>query len=158
VPNNKQKMQADSAPCPRLISKVFSHRLAVAIFRLSAFALLESSSRDMRQSYILLYSTMHSSCLFLLLISLAVLSTAQFSTAVKIQNGTINGAKCTASDAIRFLKIPFAQPPTGDLRFAPPQPYSGGYPGGTLDATSEPVACIQFGGPLSEPGPSSEDW
>lgn len=45
------------------------------------------------------------------------------------------------SRSFRFLGIPFAQPPTGDLRFLAAQPYNGSYSNYT--ATSYGNACIQ---------------
>ncbi|KII88155.1 hypothetical protein PLICRDRAFT_161014 [Plicaturopsis crispa FD-325 SS-3] len=42
--------------------------------------------------------------------------------------------------SFRFLGIPFAAPPVGDLRFAPPQPYTGSK---NLSALSYGPACIQ---------------
>lgn len=43
--------------------------------------------------------------------------------------------------SFRFLGIPFANPPVGNLRFAPPQPYTGSKQG--LDATKYSDSCIQ---------------
>ena len=43
--------------------------------------------------------------------------------------------------AFRFMKIPFAKPPTGDLRFQHAQPWNGTY----VDATKYGPACLQYG-------------
>ena len=78
---------------------------------------------------------------------------------VQLGAGTLYGATCDTNPLAVFYKsIPFAQPPTGALRFAPPKPYTQHYPNGSLNATVPPPACVQFGKAFAEPGPSSEDW
>ena len=78
---------------------------------------------------------------------------------VAISAGIVEGGRCTGtSDVVYYKSIPYAQPPIGDLRFAPPQPYSGKFPSGTLSATSSAPACIQFGTLFVEAGATSEDW
>jgi carboxylesterase type B len=74
-----------------------------------------------------------------------------------IAAGTVLGTSCNTSEATAFLSIPYAQPPIGDLRFAPPEPYNTKYPGGIYQATTPPPSCIQFGNVLIEPD-ASEDW
>ena len=45
---------------------------------------------------------------------------------VKTTNGPVTGHPATnVSNVIEYLGIPFAQPPIGDLRFAPPAKYTG---------------------------------
>jgi carboxylesterase type B len=83
---------------------------------------------------------------------------AQSSTTVVIEPGAINGANCVNLAVNPFLSIPYAQPPIGDLRFAPPQAYEGPYPGGSLEATARAPSCIQFGTNFVATGPQSEDW
>lgn len=60
---------------------------------------------------------------------------------VTLPQGTLQGGTCEFSDASVYYSIPFAQPPTGDLRFAPPQPYNGSL---DIDATVETPKCPQW--------------
>ena len=75
---------------------------------------------------------------------------------VHLQNGTVIGAKCPASDVNYYFSVPYAQPPTGELRFAPPRRLEDVF--GTLNATVPPPACIQFDKAFNESSPESEDW
>lgn len=87
------------------------------------------------------------------LLSLALLAT-NAATQVTLDGGTLEGGQCETSNATYYYSIPYAQPPIGDLRFAPPQPYEGTYGG---DATRPSVICPQWSG-FVEYLPSSEDW
>lgn len=85
-----------------------------------------------------------------------VVATAQNAPTVKTINGTLQGAKCSSNDVNSFLGIPYARPPVGDLRFAPPQSYNQTFD--NRQATQPPPACTQFNVAFSERGPQSEDW
>lgn len=85
----------------------------------------------------------------------SVAATAHTPT-VHLANGTVTGAKCPASNVNYYFSIPYAQPPTGDLRFAPPRRFDDTF--GTLNATVPPPACIQFDKAFNESSPESEDW
>jgi hypothetical protein len=48
---------------------------------------------------------------------------ASSAPSVTIGAGTLWGGLCnTTSNAAYFKSIPYAQPPTGEMRFAPPEP------------------------------------
>ena len=59
-----------------------------------------------------------------------------------------------------FKKIPFASPPVGHLRFAPPEPVQPWHPS-TLDASGFGPECWQIANPVGNPlaleGNMSED-
>ncbi len=77
-----------------------------------------------------------------------------------VSAGTLTGGICEKNpNSIYFKSIPYGEPPVGDLRLEPPQPYNASYPNGTRDATAPAPACIQFGGgAIAEARPWSEDW
>lgn len=78
---------------------------------------------------------------------------------VSIGAGTVNGGICDGDPNAKYFKsIPYAQPPVGNLRFAPPQPYSGNYSGGALNGTANAPTCVQFGDIFAENPPYTEDW
>ena len=79
---------------------------------------------------------------------------------VTVYKGVIQGFTCESGGTNSFLSIPYAQPPLGALRFAPPQPFNGSF-NGTLLATQPAPNCLQFGqfgSSFIEPGPQSENW
>jgi para-nitrobenzyl esterase len=77
----------------------------------------------------------------------------QTGTVIQLQPGIVEG-KLVGSTR-EFLGIPYAQPPLGKLRFAPPQPIAAWSP--IRAAIAFGPACPQPQGPLSSPTPSDED-
>ena len=68
---------------------------------------------------------------------------------VVIPSGLLRGKATQTPDSNvtvnQFLGVPFAQPPVGDLRFAPPQESSSWE--GAYIASEQPNSCIQWIGP-----------
>ena len=67
--------------------------------------------------------------------------------------GAVRGTAAGTVD--EFLGIPYAAPPTGDLRWRPPQPPARWW--GVRDATQFAPSCPQPPSPFAPPGPFSED-
>ena len=57
----------------------------------------------------------------------------------------------------QFLGLPYASPPTGALRFAPPVDWTSKWPHGSFNASSFGPACLQFPGQLRNASYTSED-
>ncbi|KAL4943527.1 Alpha/Beta hydrolase protein [Aspergillus oleicola] len=74
------------------------------------------------------------------------------STSVNILNGTVLDVNDEASQVQRFLGIPYAQPPVGDLRLRQSIPLKATF--GTLEAQSFGPACY---GPEAESNPNSSE-
>ncbi|HTP17882.1 MAG TPA: carboxylesterase family protein, partial [Streptosporangiaceae bacterium] len=74
---------------------------------------------------------------------------------VRIAGGLVRGA--SAAGVNSFLGLPYAAPPTGNLRWRPPQPAASW--SGVRDATQFGPSCPQAltGNPLLPPGTISED-
>jgi para-nitrobenzyl esterase len=74
---------------------------------------------------------------------------------VHINGGLVRGVG--AGPVSSFLGLPYAAPPTGNLRWRPPQPASSW--SGVRDATQFGAGCpqAQTGNPFLPPGPISED-
>lgn len=88
----------------------------------------------------------------------ALAAATSFAPSVTVDAGVIQGGNCKGQNAVYYKTIPYAQPPTGDLRFEPPKAYTKKYPNGKLNATSMTPSCIQFGDELVPPGGRSENW
>src|SRR4029077_5529518 len=73
----------------------------------------------------------------------------------RIDSGLVRGAD--AAGVRSFLGLPYAAPPTGNLRWRPPQPAAAW--SGVRDATKFGPSCPQatMGNPFLPPGPLSED-
>ncbi|KAF1976314.1 alpha/beta-hydrolase [Bimuria novae-zelandiae CBS 107.79] len=63
---------------------------------------------------------------------------------VTVRNGTYKGVHSDQYDQDFFLGLPFAQPPTGDLRFRSPRPLNSSWKG-QRDATAFSPACVGYG-------------
>ncbi len=75
---------------------------------------------------------------------------------VKLESGVLRGGQFgSAANEIAFLGIPYAAPPTGDLRWKPPQPLAKWK--GTRDATGFGAACLQAAAPGAANFKMSED-
>jgi para-nitrobenzyl esterase len=72
---------------------------------------------------------------------------------VRTNDGAVRGK--TAGTVDEFLGIPYAAPPTGNLRWRPPAPPAEWE--GVRDATQFAPSCPQPAGPFAPPGPLSED-
>lgn len=63
---------------------------------------------------------------------------------VHLANGTLLGARDLAWSQDHFLGIPYAQPPTGDLRFSVPEPLNQTWPD-PLPVKDYGSACVSYG-------------
>ncbi|HYB30043.1 MAG TPA: carboxylesterase family protein [Solirubrobacteraceae bacterium] len=72
---------------------------------------------------------------------------------VSTASGTVRGV--AVSGGYEFLGLPYAAPPTGNLRWRPPQPPAGWK--GIRDATQFAPSCPQPVSPFLPPGPLSDD-
>ncbi|KAJ8112139.1 hypothetical protein OPT61_g5427 [Boeremia exigua] len=63
---------------------------------------------------------------------------------VHIKNGTINGLRVSSFEQEAFLGIPFAEPPTGPLRFSLPQPVQKAW-NSSFNAHAYPPKCAGYG-------------
>jgi para-nitrobenzyl esterase len=72
---------------------------------------------------------------------------------VTTDDGAVRGAAVPGGYA--FLGLPYAAPPTGNLRWRPPAPPAGWH--GVRDATQFGPSCPQPPSPFAPPGPFSED-
>jgi para-nitrobenzyl esterase len=70
-----------------------------------------------------------------------------------VSSGALRGI--TTSGGYAFRGIPYAAPPTGDLRWRPPRPPASW--NGVRDATQYAPSCPQKPSPFQPPGPQSED-
>jgi para-nitrobenzyl esterase len=87
--------------------------------------------------------------------AVASLAPASAGPVVRLDGGLVRG---TASAGVAsFLGLPYAAPPTGNLRWRPPQPAAGWT--GVKDATAFGPSCPQatMFNPFLPPGPISED-
>ncbi|KAH7144124.1 Alpha/Beta hydrolase protein [Dactylonectria estremocensis] len=76
---------------------------------------------------------------------------------VNLENGTYVGVRNEHYSQDFFLGIPYAQPPIGSLRFAPPQPLTESFDD-ARSATEYGLMCIGYGSDTSNLGnPISED-
>src|SRR5215470_8167964 len=80
-------------------------------------------------------------------------SGARAAPIVTTSDGAVRGM--AAGDVTEFLGIPYAAPPTGNLRWRPPQPPAEWH--GVRDATQFASSCPQLPSPFAPPGPFSED-
>ncbi|KAK1625753.1 Alpha/Beta hydrolase protein [Colletotrichum phormii] len=69
---------------------------------------------------------------------------------VKVLNGTYEGLPLPNYQQDVFLGVPYAQPPTGNLRFKAPQSLNSTW-NGTHSATEYGDICMQYTAPLSHP-------
>ncbi len=72
---------------------------------------------------------------------------------LKLKQGTVAGA-VDRSGVHRFLGVPYAAPPVGDLRWQPPKPRSWA---GTRPATEYSASCAQHKNAFDDLAPGSED-
>src|SRR5580704_19658261 len=72
---------------------------------------------------------------------------------VHVDGGVVRGVGAAGVDS--FLGLPYAAPPTGNLRWRPPRPAPGW--SGVRDATAFGPSCPQAPSPFAPPGPFSED-
>ncbi|KAI1642582.1 alpha/beta-hydrolase [Daldinia loculata] len=86
---------------------------------------------------------------------LTFFSLAGLINGVKTSSGIVHGGQCSSTDVNYFYSIPYAKPPLGELRFAPPEPYNNSR--GVINATTPAPACIQFLGSFDERTATSED-
>lgn len=69
---------------------------------------------------------------------------ASVAPTVTLTNGTYHGRHSVEYEQDHFLGIPFAEPPVGALRFAPPQPLSAAFTE-PRNATDYGPECIGYG-------------
>ena len=88
-----------------------------------------------------------------LLVGTAIVHTQDAAPVVKTRQGAATGL--VTGNVEQFLGLPYAAPPTGDLRWRAPQPPKP-YAGGTLQATEFPAPCIQGNARAGLPAPSED--